>query len=188
MGETFKLAYYWLDLAVGFGAPLLLILLWRLGVVGKRSLRLFALGVLVGFTWEAPIFIGSCTTTSLATITFSRPFPLPWAVYMISHSLWDGSLFLLGCWIVRALTKPPWFKSWSVAQFGIFLVYGQLQELAVELSSTGSDGWVFIQHWWNPTLFFFNGHPITLFPQVFWLYGSTVYYLLLLKLGNRIDE
>ena len=33
---------------------------------------------------------------------------------------------------------------------------------------------------WDGGLFYFNGHPITLFPQLVWFYGSLLFYFLVL--------
>lgn len=177
--------YYWADLAVGFGVPVLLWLLFRLGLVDRLALWQFTLGVLVGLTWEVPIFCGSFATTHYATIAFARAPPVHWTVLMVSHTLWDGSLFLLGCWLVQLFFGRHAFKKLHLGQLMLFVIYGQAQALAVELSSTGNSAWFFVDLWWNPPLFQFNGHDITVLPHLFWIWGSLCYYFLWLRLKTE---
>ena len=180
--------YYWADLAVGFGGPLVVWLLVRLGLTRRMALWQFTLGVLVGFTWELPIFVGSFATADHATIAFSRAPPVHWAVLMISHTLWDGSLFLVGCWLVRLSLGPDTLRRFHGGQLLLFVAYGQAQALAVEMSSTGNNAWYFVDLWWNPPMFQFNGQNITIFPHLFWIWGSLVYYFLWLWLRPRLER
>ena len=177
--------YYWADLAVGFGGPLVVWALVRLGITRRAALGQFALGALVGLTWEVPIFVGSFATTHHATIAFAREPPVHWSVLMISHTLWDGSLFLVGCWLVRRCFGSRAFGAFDRWQLLLLVAYGQAQALAVEMSSTGNNAWYFVDLWWNPAMFQFNGHRITIFPHLFWIWGSLVYYFLWLRLSHH---
>ena len=178
--------YYWADLAVGFGGPVLVWALVRLGFSRRVALWQFALGVVIGLSWEVPIFVGSFATTHYATIAFTRPPPVHWAVLMISHTLWDGSLFVLGCWLVRRCFGPGSLSVFHPGQLLLFVFYGQAQALAVELSSTGNNAWFFVDLWWNPAMFEFNGHQITVLPHLFWIWGSLSFYFLWLRLRPRL--
>lgn len=177
--------YYWADLAVGFGGPLAVWALVRLGVLRRQALGQFALGCLVGLTWEVPIFVGSFATEQWATIAFSRAPPVHWTVLMISHTLWDGSLFLLGCWLVRAAFGPDALRRYHPWELLLFVAYGQVQAVAVELSSTGNNAWYFVELWWNLPMFRFNDHDLTIFPQLFWIWGSLCFYVLWLRVNAR---
>jgi len=184
--DAFQSAFFYLDLLIGFGAPVLALALYRLGLIHRRSWHQFWLGVGVGATWELPIFVGSYAGALFPTVVLERPFPIHWSVFMVSHSLWDGGLFLVGCWILGLIWRDRALQRFHPGQLLVFVVYGQLQELAVELGSTSNAGWVFIDtYWWNPVMFTNNGYPITLFPQVFWLYGSLTFYFLWLKIAPR---
>lgn len=179
---SFQDMFYWNDLAIGFSAPLLVFVLFRMKKISGFSLRVFWLGAAIGLTWEIPMFVGSYETTALATLTTIRPYPLHYLVFMISHTLWDGGLFLIGYWLVLLMCKAPQFAGFNFRELLVLLVYGQLQEFMVEMGATGNEAWTFIVYWWNPVLFYWNGHPITLFPQLCWLYGPIAFYFLLLKL------
>lgn len=176
-------AYYWLDLGIGFGAPLLLLLLrWR-GRVSRAVWWQFWLGAAVGLTWEAPIFIGSAAGGGWATIVFERPLPLHWLVFMVAHTLWDGLLFVLGCALVRRLFGARALDRHRLGPALALVLYGQLQALVVELSSTLNSGWVYLDLWWNPAWTTVSGHNLTLLPQLFWLWGAVCFYVLWLRCG-----
>ncbi len=186
--DWFAGIYYWADLAVGFGVPLLLLALVHRGVVDRLALWQFALGALVGLTWEVPIFVGSFATVDYATIAYARQPPVHWTVMMVSHTLWDGSLFLLGCWLVQLVFGRLAMREVHPGQLLLFIIYGQVQALAVELSSTGNDAWYFVDILWNPPMFQFNGHNITVMQQLFWLWGSLCYYYCWLWLRRRLER
>lgn len=184
----FQGAYYWLDLAIGLGAPLVVWGLYRRGVVDRLVWRLFWIGCLIGLTWEVPMFMLSAHDTGIGVLRWVRPLPLPYPVFMISHTLWDGGLFLVGLWLVYGLCPAPHLERFRWRELAVLLVYGQLSELAVEVSSTFNDGWAFLPgYWWSPTLFTINGHPITLMPQLVWLAAPVVFYLAALRTKRHLD-
>ncbi len=78
------------------------------------------------------------------------PIPYPLLLLHVVHCFWDGGLFMLGILLVR----KPYFARLRI------------QELAVELASTGSSGWAFVPHRWNPSMFEFRGSDIKLVPQL----------------------
>lgn len=136
------------------------------------------------------MFVLSAEDTGVPVLEWVRPPPVHYLVLMVSHTLWDGGLFLIGVWLVQRLCRAPAFQKFSWREQAVLLIYGQVSELLVELSSTMNDGWVFITgYWWNPTIFWFNGHPITLMPQLVWLAAPVVFYLAALTLNassNRL--
>lgn len=180
--------YYWLDLAVAVLVPLVLHLLFWTGRVGPTPVRQFWLGAAVGFAWEAPIFVGSWATESYRTIAYATPLPMHWTVFMGAHTLWDGGLFLLGCLIVRGLFGREALRAWDWRQLAVFIAYGQVQAMAVELSSVTSNGWYYLDLWWNPAVMQVAGHNVSLLQQWFWLAGSVVYYVIWLRLASRLDH
>lgn len=184
MLELFQSSYYALDLLIGYGAPAVVLALYRIGRIDRFTWRLFWLGCTLGLTWEIPMFVLSGEATGLPLLTWVRPLPVPYGILMVSHTLWDGGLFLIGVWLVRRLCRPPTFAIFRWQELAVLLVYGQLSELLVELSSTLNDGWVFVTDYgWNPTLFHFHGHPITLMPQLVWLGAPVIFYLIALRLN-----
>ena len=183
MRELFQDAYYWMDLGVGYSAPVIVYLLLRMKRIDQVVWRLFWVGCLIGLTWEIPMFVLSAEDTGLPVLVWVRPPPVHYLVLMVSHTLWDGGLFLVGMWLVHRLCRAPAFQVFRWKELAVLLLYGQLSELMVELSSTLNDSWAFIPgYWWNPTLFWFNEHPITLMPQLVWLVAPVLFYLAALRL------
>jgi len=179
--------FYQLDLLVGFGAPILVFILYRTKKISQFSWYIFWIGALIGLTWEIPMFIGSYENI-FVTIEQIRPYPTHYLVFMISHTLWDGGLFLIGYWLVKLMCKEPNFESFNIKELSILIVFGQIQEILVEFGATSNNTWVFIVYWWNPALFYINGYPITLYPQICWLYGILIFYLVILKLKTKFNE
>jgi hypothetical protein len=56
----------------------------------------------------------------------------------------------------------------------VLLAWGQLQELAVELSATASGAGQFTPGRWSPVLFEFGQGAISLAPQLIWLVAPVV--------------
>ncbi len=186
MHELFTQAYYPLDLLIGYGAPLLVTALFRTGRISRFTWELFWLGCAIGLTWEIPMFVLSAEDTGMAVLRWERALPLPYGVFLVSHTLWDGGLFLVGVQLIRKLCKAPHFRAFSGRELAVLMVWGQLSELAVELSSTFNDGWVFLEgYWWSPTLFRVGDHPITLMPQLVWFAAPIAFYLAALRLRAR---
>ena len=186
--SIFQDYFYYLDLLVGFTAPILVYILYRTNKIDKLSWYVFWLGAVVGLTWEIPMFVGSYETTFFVTLRTIRPYPFHYVVFMICHTLWDGMLFLIGYKLVLLLSKSPRFDEFNIKELMILIIYGQIQEFMVEIGAVSNSAWVFFVYWWNPALFYVNGYPITLYPQLSWLFGSMLFYYLLLKLKPRFNE
>ncbi|MFH1539589.1 MAG: hypothetical protein ABIH66_11555 [bacterium] len=184
----FREAYYYLDLLVGFSSPLLFYFLYKTGRIDKFLWRFFWIGVAVGTTWEIPIFVLSGESTALPLIAWTRPLIAHYLVFMVSHSLWDGLLFVIGVRLVRGICRGPHFQNFRWPELAVLFVWGQASELLVEISSTSNDGWVFVAYWWNPAIFQVNGHDIRLLMQVVWAAAAVVYYVLLIKLKPKCDQ
>lgn len=167
--------FYYLDLLIGYGLPVLVLLLAR-EYAGVRSL--FWLGVAVGLLWEIPIFVMSGGDVGVPLIIFVRPPPAHWAVFLVGHALWDGGLFLVGVGLLHLFCTPPVLGHFARRELVVLLVWGQVSALCVELTSIGNDGWVYLTSYaWNPVLFWVRGYGVTLLPQLIWLLAPIVYYL-----------
>jgi len=177
--------FYILDMIIGIGAPILVQFLYYLKIINKRSLQIFWIGALIGLTWEIPIFVGSYETTAFTTIKQISPYPCHYSIFLLIHTLWDGGLFLIGYWLVLFLKKSKAFDKFRPKELFILVLYGQIQEMIVEIGAVSNNAWKFIEYGWNPALFYVNGYPITLFSQLFWLYGSILFYVILLKKFNK---
>lgn len=178
--------FYLVDFTIGAALPLTVTILFMLRKISPFTWRLFWIGTAIGLTWEIPL----STLDGLGIVdifTFITPPPAHFSATIISHSFWDGGLFLAGVGLVRLICRAPHFRSFRVAELAVLLVWGQVQEFAVELASTGSGGWGYNPSWWNPALFLFNGRHITLVPQLIWLAAPLLFYgfaLLTGKAGN----
>ncbi len=141
MLELFKEAYYYLDLLVGFGAPVLFYLLYRTERIDRFAWHCFWIGVLIGSLWEIPIFVLSGESETLPIVVWIRPFPTHYLVFMVSHSLWDGLLFGLGMLLVHWICAAPHYRRFRWSELMVLWLWGQVSELLVELSSTLNEGW-----------------------------------------------
>jgi hypothetical protein len=177
--------FYAIDLFVGFSLPVYLHLRHRSRPDGAGILRLFWLGVVIGLTWEVPIFLSAIFAQD-PIVGFLREPPLHPIVFMVAHSFWDGGLFLVGLGLVQALCSPPVLAGFRWQELAVLIVWGQASELAVELVSVLNQAWVYSgEHAWNPVLFEVAGHPITLVPQLIWLVAPVAYYLCALRMARQ---
>ena len=180
--------FYYLDLIIGFTAPIIVYILYRTNKIDRLSWYVFWLGAAVGLTWEIPMFVGSNETTFFITLRTIRPYPCHYLVFLVCHTLWDGMLFLIGYRLVLLLSKSPRFDGFDIKELVILIIYGQIQEFMVEIGAVSNSAWVFFVYWWNPALFYVNGYPITLYPQLSWLFGTLLFYYLLLKMKPKFAE
>ncbi|MGB3050618.1 MAG: hypothetical protein WBB42_06440 [Polyangiales bacterium] len=182
-----SILYYTLDLIVGFGLPVVVFARRKRSEWDHRVNKLFWLGSAVGLTWEVPIFL-SAILSSTPVITFIEEPPLDPYVFLISHTLWDGGLFVGGVLLLRLVFGKDALQRFQWSELSLLLIWGQLSAFAVEISSVTSEGWVYVaNHPWNTALFEVGGHPITALPQAIWLFAPVVYYWLALKLVHRLQ-
>lgn len=182
-------AYFIADLIVGFGLPIYVHLRYRGPEEEDRIVRrLFWLGVLIGLTWEVPIFL-SAAFSSRPVIVFLNEPPLHPLVFMVSHTLWDGGLFLVGLLLLRSAFGGGFARRFRMVELLLFLLWGQVSALAVETSSVSAGGWVFvIPYSWNVVLFELSGHPITVLPQLIWVAAPVVYYAIATRLAPASEK
>ncbi len=173
--------FWWIDVAIACAILVVVLALRATRRISAFTARLFGLGCAVGLGWEIPL----STLDGLGVVRifeFLSPPPYPFPVIIASHTLWDGGLFLAGVALVRRLAPAPHFARRSARELGVLLAWGQLQELTIELLATGTTGWTYVPAPWNPALFAFRGHSITLVPQLMWLAGVLVFYAGALRL------
>ena len=160
---------------------------------GPELSFVFWIGVLLGAGWEFPFNAWAAYDPDSIVAYLVQP-PLPWPVCALLHSFWDGGIFLTGWGLVGLLSgskRGDGFISGFTAgngyrpfQLWILVVWGQLQELLVELGSLGIGAWEWRSAWWNPALFEFQGLSITLLPQLIWLMASLVFYAIMQVRGS----
>lgn len=176
--ELFRSNFYWIDFTIGGLTPIVVFILYKTGRVDKYIWFLFWLGFALGLTWEIPISVLSEFSETHAVTRFVRPLPTSFMMIIIMHSFWDGGLFLIGVWLVHRFCGAPVFERFKPSELIVLLVWGQASELWVELTSTFGEAWAFIPRSWNPSLFKFNGHDITLMPQLIWLAAPIAFYFI----------
>lgn len=178
--------YYVLDLLVGFGFAPMIYGLIRLKRLDRSYWYYFWIGAAIGLTWEIPIFVMSAEGVGIPIIEWIHPLPLPYPVFMFCHTLWDGGLFVIGVWLAYRFARPGWQSGWNFRAFLIMAGWGQLQALAVEISSTANGCWTYLPDYsWNPTLFHVNNLPITIMMQWVWLVASMFFYGAVLLIHRR---
>ena len=123
MIEMFREAYYYLDLLIGFSSPVVLYLLVKKGRIDRFIGHCFWLGVLVGLTWEIPIFVLSGESTSVPLVTWVRPLISHYLVFMISHALWDGLLFVIGVWLVYGICRRPVLQRFRWSEMIVLVIW-----------------------------------------------------------------
>ncbi|PKL38416.1 MAG: hypothetical protein CVV44_11050 [Spirochaetae bacterium HGW-Spirochaetae-1] len=177
--------FFMIDFFIGAAVPVTVTVLYRVNKITRFTWHMFWIGCLIGLLWEIPL----STLDGLGVVdifNFTSPPPVHFTVIIISHTLWDGGLFLLGVWLVNLFCEEPRFDVFKWKELLVLLVWGQVQELAVELLSTGNNGWEYNALWWNPVMFLFNGHNITLIPQLIWLAAPVLFYFMALLLRRSL--
>ena len=178
--------FYWVDLAIALCIPVLFVFLYRTRRISRFSWLLFWTGCAVGALWEIPFYFIGPYFSSDPLYVLKTPTPYPLFLLHFVHCFWDGGLFMVGVWLVKSVCRAPHFERFRFQELGVLLVWGQLQELAVELISTGSSGWAYVPQWWNPSMFQFRGSDITLLPQLIWVAAPIVFYVLAMLLRRSV--
>ncbi len=145
--------------------------------------KLFWIGCLIGATWEftflflGPEFLHSFKEWSFGLDGWPRK---------VSHSIWDGGIFMLGILFCLKILKGPHFTKFRTKEFGIMLSWGIFQELLVEYLFNGRV-WVYEPLPWNPIII----PPLlgsatdvgyTLIPQAVWAIAPIIFYFFCLRL------
>jgi len=181
--DFFSEYFFLIDFVISAMICLIVLLLYIINRIEKSTWYLYWIGFCLGMCWEFTMVF--CTETGIfAFYEYLMPLPTHFMVIVIAHSLWDGGLFLVGYGLVKKICAKPTFERFKKNELGIMLIWGQLQNLAVEFMSTYANAWEYIPYWWNPTIFVFNGHIFTLLPQIIWVIAPIVFYYATLKLND----
>lgn len=180
--------FYWTDLAIALSIPILFITLRMSRKISAFSWRMFWIGCGIGALWEIPFYFIGPYYSDTPLYILETPPPYPLFLLHAVHCFWDGGLLMIGVLLVYRFSRWPHFTRFQFSELLILLVWGGLQELAVELASTGSSAWVFVPHWWNPAMFQFQGHDITLLPQLIWVAAPILFYLIALRVRRSIGD
>ena len=154
--------------------------------INKNTWILYWVGVGIGLLWEIPIGLSREMGFPLAEFIKPRPV-LPFPLHSIMHSLWDGGIFLVGIYLVFKLLSSPYFKTVNKNELMIFILWGQVQSVILEIASLVVGLWNYIPTWFNPSIFEINEHYFTLYPKYVWLFGSIIFYFITLKLYPNLE-
>ena len=178
--------FYWIDLAIAISIPLLFAGLFAARKISRYSWAMFWVGCGIGALWELPFYFIGPLFLADPLYRLNAPIPYPLFLLHLVHCFWDGGIFMVGLLLVKKLCRAPHFARFSWRELLVMLAWGGLQELGVELMSTGSSAWAFQPHWWNPAMFRFNGADITIIPQLIWVAAPVLFYLLAVRLRRAL--
>ena len=176
--------YYIADIAIALAFPIFFYINHRTGRFQPRVWKLYWIGCLIGLTWEVPMFLSGPEFQSEPFIYLVNDFPLHPVMHPFLHTLWDGGLFLIGYWLTLQLCKSPILQRFRWQELGIMILWGQLSELAVEVSATSVGAWTFAEKPYNPALFSIGDRFVTVIPQAIWLLAPIVFYFIALTLAR----
>ena len=178
--------FYLIDFALATLIFLTVLILYLTKRIQKFTWYLYWVGFGLGMIWEfSMVFL-----TEMGIFVFyiyHTPPPTHFMVTVITHSLWDGGIFLVGYALIKLIYKEEILERFNLKELTILLIWGQIQEFAVEMISTYSNAWEYIVYWWNPVLFIFNGQNITLWPQIIWFLAPIAFYIIALKLKPKFS-
>jgi len=183
--QNFLYDNFWrFDFGIGGLTPIITYILYRTGVINRLVWRLFWVGFALGLCFEIPLSVTNAFSQTMPFAYFARPLPAHFSVLIVSHSFWDAGILLLGVLLVWLLSREKYFDAFNWRELLTLIVWGQVTELAVELTSTFNHAWVYIPYWWNPSLFKFKGFDLCLLLQLIWLAAPVVFYLIALRMKS----
>ena len=152
--------------------------------ISSEYYTLFWIGCLIGATWEFTfLFLGDEFLHSVKV----WPYGLNGWPRKLSHSIWDGGIFMIGIYFCEKYLKGPLFKSFNKNELFIMLSWGICQELLVEYLFNGRV-WIYEPLPWNPIIISplpgsaFLSPGYTLVPQVIWVVAPIIFYSICLKI------
>jgi len=143
---------------------------------------LFWVGYGIGLSWEIAFYLNGPLFSSKPAYRLLEDFPLPLLTLPFLHAAWDGLLLVTGRRLVHLLCPKPHLAKFNYLQLGVLVLWGNLQEITVELLATSLGVWTFVPQPWNPQLFGFCGVAITLMPQLIWTIAPVLFYFIALRL------
>jgi hypothetical protein len=151
--------------------------------ISKEYYMLFWIGSIIGATWEFTfLFLGDDFLHSVKI----WPYGLNGWPRKLSHSIWDGGLFMVGIYLCEKYLKGPLFKSFNKDELLVMLSWGIFQELLVEYLFNGRV-WIYEPLPWNPIIIptILGSAPLspgyTLIPQAVWVVAPIIFYFICLK-------
>ena len=179
------LDYFFLvgDFTVAVGLVIGFVLAYRNKKISNTYYIMFWIGCLIGSTWEFTfLYLGPEFVHSVK----EWPYGLGGWPRKVSHSIWDGGLFMVGVYLCEKYLNGPLFQRFDKIELFIFSSWGIFQELLVEYLFNGRV-WIYEPLPWNPVIIpalpgsaaLCPGY--TLIPQAVWVVAPIVFYFIFLK-------
>ena len=184
-----KLDYFFLigDFTVAIALLFGFIYFRKKKLLSDKYLTLFIIGCIIGSTWEFTfLYLGDEFVHSVKI----WPYGLGGWPRKLSHSIWDGGIFMVGVYLCKKYLPGPNFQSFNKNELLIMLGWGIFQELLVEYLFNGRV-WIFVPLPWNPVIIptlpgsasLSPGY--TLIPQAIWVIAPVIFYLLCLRVFQK---
>ncbi|MDP6878562.1 MAG: hypothetical protein QGI18_08185 [Candidatus Marinimicrobia bacterium] len=152
--------------------------------ISSEYYRLFWVGCVIGASWEFTfLFLGDEFLHSVKV----WPYGLNGWPRKLSHSIWDGGIFMVGIYLCKKYLKGPLFTLFNKNELMIMLSWGIFQELLVEYLFNGRV-WIYEPLPWNPIIIpKLPGSALlspgyTLIPQAIWIIAPIIFYFICLKI------
>ena len=188
--------------SMGVIIAIIVIILYKVKRINKFVWYMYWIGFGLGCVWEFwlsianELYIFTAYPWPASVFHAQRPVEGVLAIFVIAitHSLWDGGLFLLCVLFVNLICKEPYFEKFNWKELVVLLIIGQIQEFIVELTSISNNAWEFYLGpdgtgtWYNIPLFYIGGKAITLMPQLIWVAAPIAFYFIILKIKPRLQE
>lgn len=172
-------------IALGFVFPLVLYIGHRREIFTEFHLHTYAIGTVLGATWEFGLVLSQTFGIVDSIYTMSVAVRVPNLVHALSHSLWDGALFLVGVFLVQLIFANQRFVTFDWRELCVLILWGQLQSVVVEVVAVTTGLWQYNVTWWNPRIVSIGGGDLTLMPQLIWLLAMSLFYVVCLQLPTR---
>ncbi len=153
--------------------------LHRTGKIPLSYLYAFWAGTLIGSTWEFTfLFLGP----EFLHGAVEWPWGLDGWPRKVSHSIWDGAIFMFGVYLCHRWLDGDLFRGFDRKELGIMSGWGIFQELLVEYLFNGRV-WIYEPLSWNPVIIptIPGSAPMspgyTLIPQAVWVVAPVVFFV-----------
>ena len=170
------------DFTVAIGLIIGFIVGYKNNKINRIYFIMFCIGCLIGSTWEFTfLYLGPEFVYSVK----KWPYGLDGWPRKLSHSIWDGGLFMIGVYLCKKFLSGSLFVRFNKNELLIFLSWGIFQELLVEYLFNGRV-WIYKPLSWNPII----TPPVpgsaklcpgyTLIPQTIWIIAPIIFYFICL--------
>ena len=159
----------------------------KIKLISDQYYVLFIIGCVIGAFWEFTfLYLGDEFVHSVKV----WPYGLGGWPRKLSHSIWDGGIFMVGVYLCSKYQQGPLFQSFNKNELFIMLGWGISQELLVEYLFNGRV-WIYVPLPWNPVII----PPLpgsaalcpgyTLIPQAIWVLAPIIFYIICLKVLRK---